>query len=87
MDVRLKRQQRPVIMPHLIRKLERVKRNSHGVTENGEWFPKGLPVWSYELVLLPSYSTYDTEYVRAKNAGDAKELIKAKYPNAESFDF
>ena len=76
-----------MVMDHLVRKLERVKRNSHGVSDNGEWFPKGLPVWSYELVLLPSYSTYDIEYVRAKNAGDAKELIKAKYPNANEYNW
>jgi hypothetical protein len=94
--MRMKRQQPAIVMNHLIRSLERVKRNSHGtviamrdgVTVAGDqWFPPGLPVWSYDLVLLPSQSTYDTEYIRAKNAGDAKELIKAKYPNAERFDW
>lgn len=89
-------QQQTIELPHLIRNLERVKRNSHGMTiashdgvpvKTGEWFPKGLPVWSYDLVLLPSLSTYDTEFVRAKNAGDAKDLIRAKYPNATKYDW
>jgi hypothetical protein len=97
--MRMKRQQPAIVMNHLIRSLQRVKRDSHGFQVFGPdsipakhdptrmWFPPGLPVWSYDLVLLPSQSTYDTEYIRAKNAGDAKELIKAKYPNAERFDW
>jgi hypothetical protein len=85
-----------VLLPHIIRGLVRVPLDSHGrshaIDEHGNkvitgHYVPGLPVWRFELLFYPSYRYFDTDIVRAKDAGDAKLLIKQRYPNAVQYDF
>jgi hypothetical protein len=79
--------QLPIVVPFIVRKLKRVKLNSRGKDEEGNYYVKGLPVWRYDLVFASSYRTYDTDYVRARTSWQAKAIIQAKHPNAQRFEF
>ena len=72
---------------YVVRNLHVVPRNSHGVTEDGRWFPQGLPVWEFDIEFYPSCLLYETEHVRAKDGGAAREKVRAKYPDAIRYDF
>ena len=72
---------------YVVRNLHVVPRNSHGVTDDGRWFPKGLPVWEFDVNFYPSYVLFETDTVRAKDGGKARDKIRARYPDATRYDF
>ena len=74
-------------MPHIIRKLQAVPRDSHGMSHDGRWFPAGPTVWEFDVAFYPSYVTFETSYVRAKDGGKARDKIRAQYPDAVRYDF
>lgn len=86
-NTRQQRQSPAIAMPYMIRNLRRIKLNSKGCDEQGRFYPKGKPVFEYDLVFAGSYRTFDTDYVRAKNEGVARVMIQVKHANAERFEF
>ena len=87
MNIRIKTGRRFLEMPHVIRNLQALPRNGQGITDDGRWFPKGLPVWEFDVTFYPSYVTFETDYVRAKDGGAARQKIRSRYPDAVRFDF
>lgn len=71
----------------MIRNLRRIKLNSKGCDQSGRFYPKGQPVYEYDLVFAGSYRTFDCDYVRARTEGQARAIIKFKHANAERFEF
>jgi hypothetical protein len=78
---------RAIDQSYVIRNLHVVPRNSHGRTDDGRWFPPGWPVWEFDVQFYPSYVLFETDTVRAKHGGQARDKIKSRYPNAVRYDF